>query len=236
MAIPSGTSDLILRLTNADAASMDSPSRVENEVAIITLATDALDSIFEPHIVPRLYGWNGTTSKQGERQQGWILQELMPGVPLDEKLDYMGLEEKKKIFAQIAKLLKGLQDFPLPASITQFGGLTFDDEDNIISATMTTTGIGPRPSYEAIFEARLKQALEIADDNFYIKGWHANGVRARLEAFIERGLPASFKRLKSRDEKAIIHADFSKYLSLSPPKSKRSFLWIFPRSAQQPLI
>ncbi|OQD75969.1 hypothetical protein PENDEC_c005G06412 [Penicillium decumbens] len=190
VAIPSGNSELILRLTNSDAAGMGAADRVENEVAMITLAAAALGPIFKPHVVPRLYDWVGSTSKQGKRQQGWILQELMPGTPLDEKLDDMGLEEKKKIFAQIAKLLKGLQDFPLPASITQFGGLTFDNESNIISAPMTSTG---KPTRTPTSRA----------------GTRTDGVRARLEAFVERGLPASFEPLESRDQKVIVHADFT---------------------------
>ncbi|KAJ5543511.1 hypothetical protein N7461_009514 [Penicillium sp. DV-2018c] len=192
VAIPPGTSALILRLTNPDATSMGSPNRVENEVAIMTLAAAALNPNFEPHVVPRVYGWAGTRSNKGEPQQGWILQEFMPGIPLDEELDKMNLEGKKEIFTQIAKLLKGLQDFPLPASITKFGGLTFDNENNIISAQMTTTDdTGPWPSYEAAFEARLKQALIKSDENPYIRGWRENG------------------RLGSPGEKAIIHADLT---------------------------
>ncbi|KAJ5784113.1 uncharacterized protein N7518_009790 [Penicillium psychrosexuale] len=74
---------------------------------------------------------------------------------------------------------------------------------------MTITSTGPWPSYEAAFEAWLKQALKKTDENSYIRGWHENGVRDRLEAFIERGLPESFKQLESRDDKAIIHADFT---------------------------
>ncbi|KAJ5712897.1 uncharacterized protein N7483_010078 [Penicillium malachiteum] len=198
---------------------MKAANRVENEVAIISLAAAALGPIFKPHVVPRLYGWAGTTSKLGERQQGWILQELMPGVPLDEKLDEMGLEEKKKIFAQIAKLLKGLQDFKLPASITQFGGLTIDENGNIVSAPMSNTSTGPWSSYEASFEARLKQALEEADENTYIQGWHANGVRARLEAFIEQGLAECFKPLQTHQERAIIHGDFTPSNLLFDPVS-----------------
>lgn len=221
MAIPSGTSDLILRLTNSDAPAMGAVvNRVENEVAIMTLARTALDPNFEPRVVPRIYGWAGTINPgTGEPQQGWILQELMPGVPLDEKLGSMELGEKKEIFSQIARLLKSLQDFPLPRSITKFGGLNFDIESNIISAPMTTANIGPWPSYEAAFEARLKQALERSDENPYIRGWYENGVRDRLEAFIERGLPDCFKSLESRDDRAIIHADFSKHVSLYVPNS-----------------
>ncbi|KAJ5918560.1 hypothetical protein N7466_010552 [Penicillium verhagenii] len=213
--IPRGSSKLILRLTNPDAQGMGSANRVENEVAIITLAAAALGSIFKPHIVPHLYGWSGSRSAQGDHQQGWILQELISGSPLDECLDSMDLEDKKRVFAQIAKVLKCLQEFPLPSSITHFGGLTFDANGEIISAPMTSTGIGPWSSYEASFKARLEQALREADENQYIQGWHANGVRARLETFVEHGLPSGFEPLDSREQRAIIHADFSEYLSLN---------------------
>ena len=74
---------------------------------------------------------------------------------------------------------------------------------------MTSVGTGPWPSYEDYFSDRLKQALRKADSNSYIKGWHANGVRGRLEAFIERGVPAQFMSLDSKNEKSIVHADFS---------------------------
>jgi hypothetical protein len=32
-------------------------NRVENEVAMMTLAAAALEPNFEPNVVPRLYGW-----------------------------------------------------------------------------------------------------------------------------------------------------------------------------------
>jgi hypothetical protein len=101
---------------------------------------------------------------------------------------------------------------------------------------MTTTSTGPWLSYEAAFEAQLKQALKKTDENSYIRGWHENGVRDRLEAFIERGLPEYFKQLESHDDKAIIHADFSKHFPLSPPEPKRLFLSMFSISTQQPVI
>ena len=45
--------------------------------------------------------------------------------------------------------------------------------------------------------------------NPYIQGWHANGVRDRLDAFAEHGVPAQFKLLGSKPDRVIIHADFS---------------------------
>ncbi|RDL42563.1 Uncharacterized protein BP5553_02542 [Venustampulla echinocandica] len=191
--IPEGTKELIFRLANPNAEGMNRTTRVENEVATIALASAALAS-FVPRVVPSVYAWG---SAAVESSQGWIIQELMPGAPVDESFDAMDLEQKRQIFAQMAKLLKSLQDYKLPKSITSFGGVTFDDTGRTISTAMTSVGAGPWPSYEASFEGRLEVALRKADANPYIKGWYANGVRERLDAFIKRGVPAQFEALGS---------------------------------------
>lgn len=194
-----------MRLTNPDAEGMNPKTRVENEVAIISLASAALGG-FEPHVEPFVYAWASVAT---EFSQDWILQELMPGTPLDETFDDMDLQEQKKILAQMAKLLKALQDYQLPESIEGFGGMTFDQVGRIVSTAMTSVGAGPWPSYEASFQGRLEVALQKADANPYIRGWRANGVRERLDAFLERGVPAQFKSLSSKQDKVIVHADFS---------------------------
>lgn len=79
-----------------------------------------------------------------------------------------------------------------------FGGVTFDDTGHIVSTAMTSVGVGPWSSYEASFEGRLEVALQKADANPYIQGWRANGVRGRLDAFVERGVPAQFETLGSK--------------------------------------
>lgn len=91
---------------------------------MISLAASALSG-FEPHVVPSVYGWSSAATPSS---QGWILQELMPGTPLDESFESMHLDQKKIILAQMAKFLKVLQDFALPESITGYGGVTFDAE------------------------------------------------------------------------------------------------------------
>ncbi|KFY81614.1 hypothetical protein V500_11250 [Pseudogymnoascus sp. VKM F-4518 (FW-2643)] len=159
-------------------------TRVENEVATIALASAALAG-FVPRVVPSVYAWGSAAI---ESSQGWIIQVPMPGAPLDESLGAMKLEQKWGIFAQMAKLLKALQDYKLPASITGFGGVTFDDDGRI---------------------GRLEVALRKADANPYIKEWRANGVRERLDAFVERGVPEKFEDLDSKHDRVIIHADFT---------------------------
>ncbi|PSN60191.1 hypothetical protein BS50DRAFT_640275 [Corynespora cassiicola Philippines] len=202
--LPSNTKALIVRLTNPHASGMHPHTRVENEVAMLTLAAAAL-AHFTPRIVPAVYGW-GTASGSA---QGWIMQELMPGSPLDESFGGMGAVEREGVLGQVAAILGALQGFRVPESIRGHGGVTFDGAGQIVSSSMASVGGGPWPSYEAYFKDRLRRALEEADGNRYIKGWRANGVRGRLEGFVERGVAVQFEGLESRDEKVIVHADFT---------------------------
>ncbi|PVI01562.1 hypothetical protein DM02DRAFT_727843 [Periconia macrospinosa] len=205
VAVPEGVSEFIMRLTNPNADGMNPETRVENELAMIYLAATALRDL-KPHVVPSVYGWGSAALPSS---QGWILQELMPGAPLDETFESMPLDEKKGILAQMAQFLHALQAFQLPRSIKQYGGVTFDDSGSIVSTAMTTVGSGPWPSYEDYFRDRLERALKKADSNPYLKGWHANGVRERLEAFVKSGVPEQFKSFESRHDKTIVHADFT---------------------------
>jgi hypothetical protein len=196
-----------MRLTNPEAEGMNAESRVENEVAIISLAAAVLNG-FEPHIVPAVYGWGSAALTSA---QGWILQELMPGAPVDEAFDEMPIEDQKYILGQMAKILHALQSFQIPESITKYGGVTFDENGRIVSAAMTSVGSGPWPSYQDYFQDKVERALQKADSNPYIKGWHANGVRQRLDAFLNSGVAVQFKSLEDKHDRTIVHADFSEY-------------------------
>ncbi|KAK3938531.1 hypothetical protein QBC46DRAFT_460167 [Diplogelasinospora grovesii] len=172
VAIPKGTTELIVRLTNSDAEGMHAATRVENEVATITLASAALRA-FRPNVVP----------------------QLMAGTPVVDSLENnLDLGQKKQILLQMAQLLKALQEHQLPESITDFGGVTFDEAGTIASAAMPSVGAGPWPSYEASFRSRLEIALAKADGNPYIKGWRANGLREQgflSSAFCQGSFPSS---------------------------------------------
>ncbi len=201
--MPAGTSSLIVRISNPDAEGMHRATRVENEVAILSLAAAALQHV-EPAVVPRVFAWRSAAGSLG-----WILQERMRGEPVDEAFGAMSREQKRGILAQMAEMLKALQDYRLPDSITGWGGVTFDRGGRLVSAAMSSVGSGPWNSLEDSYRGRLRAALEEADANPHIQGWHANGVRERLEAFVERGLPAQFAPLVSKLDRTIVHADFS---------------------------
>ncbi|KAK4165541.1 kinase-like domain-containing protein [Cladorrhinum sp. PSN259] len=203
--IPAGARAFVMRLSNADAEGMYQETRVQNEVAMLTLASAALRHI-KPNIVPRVFGWGGAS----QRRLGWILQDFMPGVPLDDVFKPTApLEQKTAVLRQMAAILKALQDYPLPKSIQGWGGLTFDSSGVIVSASMPTVGAGPWSSLQDSYRGRLKAALDKADKNPYLKGWRPNGIRDRIEDFIERGLSAQFSDLTSSQDRTIIHADFT---------------------------
>ncbi|KAI0512992.1 hypothetical protein F5B22DRAFT_648088 [Xylaria bambusicola] len=64
----------------------------------------------------------------------------------------MSLGQKQAILAQMAGLLKALQDYPLPVSVKGWGGVTFDDSGAIVGA--------PMPSVERV-EAFLERGLVV---------------------------------------------------------------------------
>ena len=135
----------------------------------------------------------------------------MPGTPVDVALESMELQGKKLIFTQMSEMLREMQTYRLPSSIKGFGGLTFDPAGRIVSGPMTSVDAGPWPSYEESYKGRLKVALAKADLNPYIRGWHGNGVRERVDAFVDSGIPAQFRYLDFKEEKVITHADFSEF-------------------------
>src|SRR3569833_4487890 len=96
----------------------------------------------------------------------------------------------------------------------------FDDSGAIVSAPMAGVGAGPWSSLQDSYLGRLKVALAEADRNPHLRGWRDNGGRERVDAFIERGLAEQFSDLASKQDRAIVHADFSRFpLSLSLPLS-----------------
>lgn len=86
---------------------------------------------------------------------------------------------------------------------------------------MTSVGAGPWPSLQDSYRARIELALDKADNNPYLQGWRTNGVRGRIQDFLQRGLPQQFSQLPSKDERAIVHADFTPDNLLYDPATGR---------------
>ena len=178
--------------------------RVENEVAALSLARDALETRF-PGLVPRVFGWG--SAKDG---QGWMLQEHLTGSPLLLDFGSMSPENKVIILRQMADILSTLQQHQLPPTIQDYGGLDFGPSGEYISGPMSIMDAGPFPTYEGLVRATILSKLAKADTDAQVLGWQSNGVRARLNNFVDQGLHDAMKNLGSFP-KALVHADFGMF-------------------------
>jgi hypothetical protein len=118
--MPENSQYLVMRLNNA-AAGLNDQNRIQNEVASMALAREALRP---RHLVPMVYGW-----QSGDHGQGWILMEHMPGNPLDVAFDAMSTDEQRIGLQQLATILRDLHQVSLPKTTQEFGGLCFDSEE-----------------------------------------------------------------------------------------------------------
>ena len=96
--IPPGLDAFIIRLPNPISGYNDK-IRVQNEVAALSIARDALQAKF-PDFIPRVFGWG--SAKYG---RGWILQEHMAGRPLLNDFHQMSDKDKAYLLRQMADVL-----------------------------------------------------------------------------------------------------------------------------------
>lgn len=202
-AIPPGLGKFIIRLPNPISGYNDK-TRVENEVASLSLARNALQAKF-PGLIPRVFGWG--SARDG---QGWILQEFMTGSPLLDDFGQMSDVDKASILRQMADVLSNFQMIELPATIRDYGGLGFGSSGEYVSAPMSIMDAGPFPAYEDLVRATILSKLTKADTDLHVEGWRPNGVRARLDKFIAEGLHVVMENMRGFP-KALVHADFSMY-------------------------
>lgn len=207
---PDETSTYILRMSNPQAMGINPhASRIENEVAAMHLARQALDA-YQPglgNLILKIYTFCSKPSHPDDLP--WTLMEYKTGIPLDEFFPSQANPTKESIINQIGDILTGLQTYPLPQEITSYGGLALSTDGNsITSAEMTTTYGGPWPTYEMLLKARLQHELHDADSSLVINGWRDNGVRERLVSLINN---FTLHNLSESDTKVLIHGDLSKY-------------------------
>ncbi|KAK1447494.1 phosphotransferase enzyme family protein [Colletotrichum melonis] len=228
-----GTSTVVMRIANPKAEGVVQDNRVENEVAAVHLAREGLGS-YKPEIaglVPALYDWRpyrpseitgteaGVPGDGGSSSYGWSLMEFKKGVPLDTVFRDMNDGEKGDVLGQIADLVTGIQRVSLPKSVKSHGGLSIDEAGRIVGGAMTTVKGGPWERYSDFWKARLAIRLEDADASPALEGWRPNGVRERVDRFLESGLE-SYLDGSGVDvgRLALIHGDLSK-LFTAPVKS-----------------
>lgn len=201
--IPLELDNFILRLPNP-ASGYNDKIRVENEVACLSIARDALQARF-PGFIPRVFRWGSARDSQG-----WILQEYMAGSPLLDDFGQMSDGDKCIILKQMADVLSAFQLIELPDTIRDYGGLGFGPSGEYVSAPMSIMNAGPFSTYEDLVKATIQSKLSKADTDPQVEGWKANNVRARLDKFTAEGLDVIMKSMENFP-KALVHADFSMF-------------------------
>ena len=201
--IPPGLDTFIIRLPNPISGYNDK-IRVQNEVAALSIARDALQAKF-PDFVPRVYGWG--SARNGH---GWILQEHMAGKPLLDDFHQMSDDDKAFMLGQMADVLTILQRYQLPTTIKDYEGLDFGPSGEYVSAPMSILNAGPFTTYAGLVKATIQSKLAKADTDPQVQGWRANGVRARLDKFIAEGFHVAMENM-GNFPKVLVHADFSMY-------------------------
>lgn len=183
--------------------------RVQNEVAALSLAREALQPSLLSHLVPRVYGW-ASAENAG---YGWIFQQYMSGSGPLAEFSSWSEQDKANILDQMADVLACLQCFQLPSTIDQYGGVGFDAEGNYVNTALSMYDAGPFETYPELLRATITFKLVKADGDSRVRGWRDNGIRARLDEFLNRGLPTLLQGVASLD-KVLVHADFCE---ISPP-------------------
>lgn len=137
----------------------------------------------------------------------------MSGDGLLDGFSSMNAQEKSTILEQMADILACFQRFQLPHTIDQYGGVGFDSSGNYVSTALSIFDAGPFATYQELLRATITSKLAKVDNDPQVKGWRDNNIRARLDDFLDRGLPTLLRDVASLD-KVLVHADFCKIISL----------------------
>ncbi len=96
--------------------------------------------------------------------------------------------EKKDIVVQIADIFACTQGIKLPAGVTKFGGLTFDNAGHIVDGQSPVVEGGPWDAYEEVWCAKIRTALKTSErEDLVLLGWKQDGVRDRIDRFLADG-------------------------------------------------
>jgi hypothetical protein len=131
--------------------------------------------------------------------------EYLSGDLLVSKWEDLPLQENEALVGEIAKIFKVVQDIDLPAGVDSYGPLTIID-GNIVSGEHFEYHGGPLKTNTEWWTARFNENLTNASTSSLLNGWQANGLRARVENFINEKVPAIASVLDST-KPTLIHSD-----------------------------
>jgi hypothetical protein len=188
---------------------MNNTNRVENEVAAMAVARDALCEY--PGLVPGVYAWKGARVGEGscaEEGFGWTVMEYMNGEALDGAFKGMEEDEKRRVVDGVAGIFAALQRAKLPSGVKLHGGLTIR---GVVVSGQATLQKGEPGEYAAMWKRRVDEVLEEAEESELIDGWRGN-LRERIEKFKNEGLERALcDGGVDVSLLGLVHNDFSKW-------------------------
>ncbi|KAK9320838.1 kinase-like domain-containing protein [Lipomyces orientalis] len=219
--LPTQTTEVIMRISNPDAKLNDAV-RIENEVAAIFLAKNALSS-YPSKIVPDVFGWDCDSSPVHQPESySWIMEEFVTGEPLDKTFPSLSLMQKRSVLQQLANIFKKIQSYEVPTSITMYGGLGFNFKGEVTSGPLTIPLGGPFTTYEDIYVQNFVTQLKNADNNKLINGWKGDGgLRKRLENFHQSGAIVDLLGQLQNRRPTLVHGDLDLQNLLIDPTTLR---------------
>ena len=115
----------------------------------------------------------------------------MPGANIESEFHgSLSADQQRLVLRQVAEVLKAVQQFELPAAAIGFGGLAFDEtnDGSVVSGPFviepyTDSFSDMKSFYRGMLHAQLEEA-----DKTVANGWRRDGLRERLDAFVQGGL------------------------------------------------
>lgn len=158
-----------------------------------------------------IYAWASVAAAE-KVGYGWIISEFRDGVDLDTQLSSLETDERQAVLEQMAAILAGIQRAELPQGANMFAGLTFGEDGAIVSG-QAPQHMGDGKLVETYAGRRLSMlrvSLVAASESTVVGGWKLNGLRDRIERFLEEGGPAKLLDGIDLHQKGLIHGDFCK--------------------------
>lgn len=215
--IPKGTSRLVVRIPKVDKNKEDA-IRVRKEVACLALARNAVAHI-DPFFFPRIFSWDDTAvSRLGSSSSAspsYILEESKTGEALTwDDVQALSHESLGHVCQQLARVTKASQDYELPASITGYGSITFNDAGELSSTKNIFRTGGPYFTYRQYLKTVILRHLAGSEDIGILGGWRhvpeAPDLRKRIDAFVSDGLDALVAKIPEH-RPTLVHGDLSKW-------------------------
>lgn len=176
------------------AATFNNNVKVENTVAMMQCMRQALSP---RAITPHVYAWSKTGAPSST---GWILEEYMSGINIEDDFPNMPRESQRHVLAQIAGVLKAVQDYELPPAASNFGGLAFNDTGEVVSGPFVVEPYnGPYADMKTFYKGMLRGQLAEADRSRVANGWRGTDLRTRLDRFASEGLESVLSKVLVED-------------------------------------